>query len=88
MPDLIKDTLYLITANPEPEPRPIDTEIPKAMNLQQRWLNLPSVKARRKALGWDAHIHPASRVTYRDVRDFPRYNWHKWMSEQIKQETT
>jgi len=90
MPDAIKDLLYPAMRNvtaPIVEERPVDTELPRAMSLQLRWLALPAVRARRKAMGWDAPIHHITRVTYRDVRDFPRYNWHKWMQSHIKEPT-
>ena len=69
------------------EPRPIDHELPKALALQGTWLRLPSVKQRRRLVGWDAPIHRHTRVTYRDVRDTPRWNWHGFMLRQIREET-
>ena len=91
MPDAIKDLLYPGTklhTEPVIEPRPVDTELPRALSLQRCWLELPAVKQRRKALGWNAPIHHHTRVTYQDVRDLPRYCWHKWMLEQIRKEPT
>ena len=73
---------------PAEEPRPVDRELPRAMDLQHRWLELPLVKSRRKSLGWDAAIHQTSRVTYRDVKDTPHYGWHSWMKEQLGREET
>ena len=68
------------------EPRPVDTELPKALMLQRTWLELPSVKKRRLATGWNSSIHHSTRVTYQDVRDTPRYNWHGLMLRQIREE--
>ena len=56
-----------------------------ALRLQSQWLSTPKIKARIKAMGWDYSIHWITNVTYRDVRDTPRYNWHRWMSEQIEE---
>jgi hypothetical protein len=88
MPD-IEALLYQKAPNyiPAPEPRPIDTEIPKALTLQRDWLKLPRVKKIRQLAGWDAPIHNGTRVTYRDIRDTPRYGWHGWMLRQIREET-
>ena len=85
----IQDLLYQKAPDniPVPEPRPVDNETPKALALQRAWLNLPSVKRRREAVGWSAPIHHGTRVTYRDVRDTPRYNWHSWMLKQIREES-
>ena len=69
------------------EPRPPDTEIPRALMLQRTWLKLPAVKQRRRLTGWNAPIHRHTRVTYRDVRDTPRWNWHGFMLRQIREET-
>jgi hypothetical protein len=68
------------------ENRPVDRELPLAMSVQRLWLELPSVVKRRNSLGWDASIHGNSRVTYRQVRDVPCYNWQRWMKEQLERE--
>ena len=83
LPDSLDTGPGRMHAEPVIDDRPVDTETPRAMALQLQWLALPSVKARRESLGWDAAIHHTSRVTYRDVRDTPHYGWHQWMMEQI-----
>ena len=60
-----------------------DYEQNAAMKLQAQWLATEEVRKRVKALGWDHPIHWISNVTYRDVRDTPRYTWHRWMSQQM-----
>jgi hypothetical protein len=86
--EVLRKLLYQRASNyvPAPEPRPVDTETPKALAIQRTWLELPAVKQRRKLAGWDAPIHRHTRVTYRDVRDTPRYNWHRFMLRQIREE--
>ena len=65
-----------------------DYEQNSALRLQQQWLNLESVRRTIRIMGWDHRIHWTSSITYRDVRDTPRYNWHKWMSERLEREMT
>ena len=87
-PEVLRKLLYQRAPNcvPVVESRPVDTEVPKALMLQRTWLELPSVKKRRLATGWNSSIHHSTRVTYQDVRDTPRYNWHGWMIRAVKEE--
>jgi hypothetical protein len=59
-----------------------DYEQNAALKLQTQWLAKEGVRKRIESLGWDHPIHWISNVTYKDVRDTPRYNWHRWMSQQ------
>jgi len=76
----------LLTAEVSSEPL-ADNELARAMTLQSRWLLLDTVRHTIKVMGWDFPIHRYSSVTYKDVRDKPRYNWHKWMNERLERET-
>ena len=61
-----------------------DYEQNAALRLQQRWLELPTVRQNIRIMGWNHRIHWTSRITYPDVQDTPRYNWHRWMSGQME----
>ena len=86
--EVLRKLLYqrALNCTPVVEPRPVDTEIPRALSLQRTWLELPAVKQRRRLTGWNTPIHRHTRVTYRDVRDTPRWNWHGFMLRQIREE--
>jgi hypothetical protein len=79
----VKNILQALNESPEPLS---DREQHEAMRIQKQWLELPMVRKVIRSLGWDARIHLNSRLTYKDIRDTPRYNWHKWMLEQIRKE--
>ena len=79
-------TEYHLQFRPDEIPaQQTDYEQNAALRLQTQWLATEKVRKRVKALGWDHPIHWITNVTYRDVRDTPRYNWHKWMSRQIEE---
>jgi len=50
---------------------------------ENQWLSTAKIRQRVKLLGWDHRIHWLTNPTYRDVRETPRYNWHRWMGQQM-----
>ena len=66
----------------ELQPLQPDYEQNAALTLQRQWL--ATVKKSIRLLGWEHPIHPATRVSFQDVRDYPRYNWHRWMCGQME----
>jgi hypothetical protein len=68
----------------ELQPLQPDYEQNAALTLQRQWL--ATVKKSIRLLGWNHPIHWTTRVSFQDVRDTPRYNWHRWMNQQIEEQ--